>query len=113
MLWKKLIERKVLSDIIWHGLSERRGWNKYLFRQILINKDQQKQNEFYRYLYPKILHDINQLETNWRTGNYQLEKIQCRSQNSKGVYCLQYDQDKIISGLRDNTIKIWNRQTYE
>lgn len=26
-----------------------------------------------------------------------------------GVYCLQYDDDKIISGLRDNTIKMWQR----
>jgi F-box and WD-40 domain protein 1/11 len=113
MLWKKLIERKVLSDVLWHGLSERRGWNKYLFRQIFLNKDQQKQNEFYRYLYPQILRDIDQLEINWRTGNFQLEKIPCRSQNSKGVYCLQYDEEKIISGLRDNTIKIWNRKTCE
>lgn len=27
-----------------------------------------------------------------------------------GVYCLQYDDDKIISGLRDHTIKIWQRK---
>jgi F-box and WD-40 domain protein 1/11 len=26
-----------------------------------------------------------------------------------GVYCLQYDNEKIISGLRDTTIKIWRR----
>ncbi|VDN84263.1 unnamed protein product, partial [Brugia pahangi] len=26
------------------------------------------------------------------------------------VYCLQYDDDKIISGLRDHTIKIWQRK---
>ncbi|CAF0989263.1 unnamed protein product [Rotaria sordida] len=113
MLWKKLIERKVLSDILWHDLSERRGWNKYLFRQLLINKDQHKRHEFYRYLYPEILRDIKQLETNWRTGNYQLERIQCQSRNSKGVYCLQYDNQKIISGLRDNTIKIWDRKSLE
>jgi WD40 repeat protein len=30
----------------------------------------------------------------------------CRSENSKGVYCLQYDDEKIVSGLRDNTIKV-------
>lgn len=33
------------------------------------------------------------------------------SENSKGVYCLQYDEDKIVSGLRDNTIKVWDRHT--
>ncbi|CAF0894512.1 unnamed protein product [Adineta ricciae] len=113
MLWKKLIERKVLSDTLWNGLAKHRGWMKYLFRQILAASQTLKSHEFYRQLYPKILHDIQQIETNWRTGNFQLEKIQCRSQNSKGVYCLQYDDEKIISGLRDNTIKIWDRKTRE
>lgn len=113
MLWKKLIERKILSDTLWEGLSERHGWKKYLFRQISIDKNEQKQDDFYRCLYPKILRNIDQLENNWRNGIFQLEKIECRSQNSKGVYCLQYDDEKIISGLRDNTIKIWNRRTSE
>ncbi|CAF0873222.1 unnamed protein product [Adineta steineri] len=113
MLWKKLIERKVQSDSLWNGLANRRGWTKYLFRQILTSSEIQKTHEFYRQLYPKIIHDIEQIETNWRTGNFRIEKIQCRSQNSKGVYCLQYDDEKIISGLRDNTIKIWDRKTLE
>lgn len=26
MLWKKLIEKKVRTDPLWRGLSERRGW---------------------------------------------------------------------------------------
>ncbi|CAF1355955.1 unnamed protein product [Adineta steineri] len=113
MLWKKLIERKFLSNSLWRGLADRRGWSKYLFRQLIINGDKPKRHEFYRHLYPQIIRDIEQLENNWRTGNFQLEKIQCRSQNSKGVYCLQYDDEKIVSGLRDNTIKIWDRKTME
>ena len=63
---------------------------------------------FYRELHPQILRDIEQLESNWRTGHFQLQKIPCRSQNSKGVYCLQYDEEKVVSGLRDNTIRIWD-----
>ncbi len=113
MLWKKLIQRKVLSDTLWRGLANRRGWTKYLFRQILTSGETPKTHEFYRYLYPQIIQNIEQIETNWRTGSFHLEKIQCRSQNSKGVYCLQYDDEKIISGLRDNTIKIWDRKTLE
>ena len=46
------------------------------------------------------------LEMNWRTGKHTLQKIVCRSENIKGVYCLQYDEQKIVSGLRDNTIKV-------
>ncbi|CAF0754130.1 unnamed protein product [Didymodactylos carnosus] len=113
MLWKKLVEQKVMNDTLWHCLSEKRGWNRYLFRQMLQNGETQKKHEYYRQLYPQICKDIERIETNWRTGNFTLQKIQCRSQNSKGVYCLQYDDDKIVSGLRDNTIKIWDRKTLE
>lgn len=49
---------------------------------------------------------LQTIEANWRCGRHNLQRIQCRSENSKGVYCLQYDDDKIISGLRDNSIKV-------
>ena len=113
MLWKKLVEKKFLSNALWRGLADRRGWARHLFRQLINNGDKPKRHEFYRQLYPQVLRDIDQLEMNWRSGNFQLKKIQCRSQNSKGVYCLQYDDEKIVSGLRDNTIKIWDRKTLE
>lgn len=47
------------------------------------------------------------IENNWRTGQHLLQRIYCHSETSKGVYCLQYDDNKIISGLRDNTIKVF------
>ncbi|OPJ76394.1 F-box/WD repeat-containing protein 11 isoform B [Patagioenas fasciata monilis] len=53
------------------------------------------------------------IESNWRCGRHNLQRIQCRSENSKGVYCLQYDDEKIISGLRDNSIKIWDKTSLE
>lgn len=46
-------------------------------------------------------------------GRHNLQRINCRSENSKGVYCLQYDDHKIVSGLRDNTIKIWDRYSLQ
>ena len=49
---------------------------------------------------------VQQIEDNWRTGQCKMQRIQCRSEASKGVYCLQYDDQKIVSGLRDNTIKV-------
>ncbi|NWZ11552.1 FBW1A protein, partial [Agelaius phoeniceus] len=63
-------------------------------------------NSFYRALYPKIIQDIETIESNWRCGRHSLQRIHCRSETSKGVYCLQYDDQKIVSGLRDNTIKV-------
>lgn len=80
----------------------------YLFKQ-----DQSKPHPdhiFYRRLFPYIILDIKSIENNWRSGRHILKRINCRSEGSKGVYCLQYDENQIISGLRDNTIKIWDRK---
>ncbi|ELK17369.1 F-box/WD repeat-containing protein 11 [Pteropus alecto] len=110
MLWKKLIERMVRTDPLWKGLSERRGWDQYLFKN---RPTDGPPNSFYRSLYPKIIQDIETIESNWRCGRHNLQRIQCRSENSKGVYCLQYDDEKIISGLRDNSIKIWDKTSLE
>lgn len=46
------------------------------------------------------------MQYNWKNGQHSLTRIECHSENSKGVYCLQYDDRKIVSGLRDNTIKV-------
>lgn len=110
-LWRKLIEHKVLTDLLWKGLAERKGWIKFLFRP--RPGEQHKDHQFYRTLYPQILHDIQHIENNWRTGQHLLQRIHCHSETSKGVYCLQYDDNKIVSGLRDNTIKIWDRDSLE
>lgn len=111
MLWKKLIERKVRTDSLWRGLAERRQWIQYLFKP--KPGENHRSHSFYRQLYPKIIQDIDSIENNWRMGRHILQRINCRSENSKGVYCLQYDDQKIVSGLRDNTIKVWDRNTLQ
>lgn len=111
MLWKKLIERKVNTDSLWKGLADRRGWVQYLFKP--KPGESHPPHSFYRRLYPSIIKDIDTIEDNWRCGKHNLQRINCRSENSKGVYCLQYDDSKIVSGLRDNTIKMWDRQTLQ
>jgi len=111
MLWKKLIERKVNTDSLWKGLADRRGWVQYLFKP--RPGESHPSHSFYRRLYPSIIKDIDAIEDNWRGGKHNLQRINCRSENSKGVYCLQYDDTKIVSGLRDNTIKMWDRQTLQ
>lgn len=107
MLWKKLIERKVHTDTLWRGLAERRAWIQFLFKP--KPGEQHPNHSFYRRMYPSIIKDIDAIENNWRCGKHNLQRINCRSENSKGVYCLQYDDTKIVSGLRDNTIKMWDR----
>ena len=56
MLWKKLIERKITTDPLWKGLSEQRGWIKYLHRN--STGEPNMPHSFYRSLYPNILKDI-------------------------------------------------------
>jgi len=110
MLWKKLIEHNVKNDYLWRELSKRRGWANYLFKNSYLEQPIHRPDHwFYRRLYPQIIKDITNMEKNWRQGIHTLQKINCRSEVSKGVYCLQYDDNQIISGLRDNTIKIWSR----
>ncbi|XP_052771776.1 F-box/WD repeat-containing protein 1A-like isoform X2 [Mya arenaria] len=111
MLWKKLMERMVRTDNLWRGLSERRKWGVHLFKP--RPGETPKDHKFYRTLYPQIIQDIDRIETNWRTGRHTLQRIHCRSETSKGVYCLQYDDNRIVSGLRDNTIKVWDRDSLE
>ena len=53
-----------------------------------------------------LLVGLQHIENNWQTGQHLLQRIHCHSETSKGVYCLQYDDHKIVSGLRDNTIKV-------
>lgn len=60
MLWKKLIERMVLTDHMWRGLSVHRGWEKFLFKtgiRLIANMNVYEQHKFYKELYACILKD--------------------------------------------------------
>ncbi|XP_042200345.1 beta-TrCP-like [Callorhinchus milii] len=57
MLWKKLMERMVRTDSLWKGLSERRGWIQYLFKNKPLDGILPP-DSFYRSLYPQIIQDI-------------------------------------------------------
>lgn len=111
MLWKAYVENQVKKKSIWRGLAERRGWLKYLFRG--CKEEGPRPDSFFRGLCPAVHQDIAKIDSNWRNGRCAISRINCESEQSKGVYCLQYDDDKIVSGLRDNTIKIWDRKTLE
>lgn len=106
-LWKKLVERKVKTDSLWAGIVKRRGWIKDLFKPTPPDDDPNR----FQSLYFDIEVDIRNLEKRWHNGEYTTRRIHCYSENSRGVYCIQYDDDKIVSGLRDNTIKVWDRQS--
>ncbi|KAI9015716.1 WD40-repeat-containing domain protein [Phycomyces nitens] len=51
-----------------------------------------------------------QLETRWRLGKVSAHYLDGHLQ---GVYCVQFDDQKIVTGSRDTTIKIWDARSYQ
>ncbi|KAK9695871.1 hypothetical protein K7432_012761 [Basidiobolus ranarum] len=45
------------------------------------------------------------LKHNWAHVHYQLRRL---PGHAEGIYCIQFDEAKIVSGSRDHTIKIWD-----
>lgn len=92
--------------VVWDWLQEK-AWRKVA--AVLWNKQTNKKGGEFHALFLLLiclLSLLKTIESNWRCGRHSLQRIHCRSETSKGVYCLQYDDQKIVSGLRDNTIKV-------
>ena len=50
------------------------------------------------------------LEQRWRDGRAAAIYLEGHKDS---VYCVQFDEDKILTGSRDRTVRIWNAKTYE
>ena len=52
------------------------------------------------------------LDKNWRTGNtsvYEIPTDQDRTnQRVQGIYCLQFDAKRVVSGSRDKHLRVWD-----
>lgn len=48
------------------------------------------------------------LEKNWRAGPKNAGKAIYLSGHTDSVYCVQFDEEKIITGSRDRTIRVWD-----
>nr|POF17294.1 isoform 2 of f-box/wd repeat-containing protein 1a [Quercus suber] len=54
-----------------------------------------------------------ELEKNWRRGATEAGKAVYLSGHTDSVYCLQFDEEKIITGSRDRTIRVWDINTFQ
>lgn len=54
-----------------------------------------------------------QLERNWKKGAQMAGKAIYLSGHTDSVYCLQFDEHKIITGSRDRTIRVWDINTFK
>ena len=52
------------------------------------------------------------LDANWRKGAAGAGKAIYLAGHSDSVYCLQFDEEKIITGSRDRTIRVWDINTF-
>lgn len=52
----------------------------------------------------------HQLEKRWTVGQVSSHSLMG---HRDGVYCVQFDDDKIITGSRDRTIKVWDPNTFQ
>ncbi|KAL2886507.1 putative WD repeat-containing protein all2124 [Ceratocystis lukuohia] len=52
-----------------------------------------------------------QLDANWKAGAPNSTVV--LNGHSDSIYCLQSDEDKIITGSRDRTIRVWDIRTYK
>lgn len=53
------------------------------------------------------------LERQWRMGAQQSGKATYLSGHTDSVYCVQFDEEKIITGSRDRTIRVWDINTMQ
>lgn len=67
------------------------------------NKPQQQWKRMYR--------ARSELEKQWRMGADKSGKATYLSGHTDSVYCVQFDEEKIITGSRDRTIRVWDINT--
>lgn len=53
------------------------------------------------------------LEQQWRMGPLRSGKATYLSGHTDSVYCVQFDEEKIITGSRDRTIRVWDINTMQ
>ena len=60
--------------------------------------------------YPKLFQVRTLIDKRWRNGEAAAVYL---NGHKDSVYCCQFDEHKIITGSRDNTVRIWDAHTYQ
>ncbi|KAJ3121722.1 hypothetical protein HK098_003454 [Nowakowskiella sp. JEL0407] len=81
---QKLSDKHEL-EILSHEKYAQIDW-KYIYRQRLI------------------------LERNWKSGVVSLKEFKG---HEEAAYCVQFDDDKLVTGSRDSTIKVWDAKSHQ
>jgi len=129
-IWRDLVQRNCeRSDDLgtrWRQMGRNQGWIRLIDlpgsdhhilppeamkqSQLLEARKNENEKQFFRQLYPAILCDMNGLAENFRNGHYYTTKIGENDRLYKGAYSVQLDERRVVCGLKDNTIKIFDRE---
>ncbi|KAK7206734.1 WD40-repeat-containing domain protein [Myxozyma melibiosi] len=99
MLVNKAWYTSVNSSVVWRNMF-RRNWRWWaITRDIPSDID-----------WKRVYLSRRQLEQRWRRKKYKHTRLEG---HNDVVYCVQFDDDKIITGSRDRTINIWDMKTLQ
>ncbi|KAI8373832.1 WD40-repeat-containing domain protein [Blakeslea trispora] len=119
--WKKLCD----EPILWRNLFESHGWktdpqeiNHFLHSHQPVpiqrnnNKRHPKEQEK-RIDWKRLYKNRFRLQRRWLSGSCKVEHFPQESPQLHllGIYCLQFDKNTLVTGSRDQSIKIWNLTT--
>jgi len=100
-LLNRQFKRLAEDDAMWRALATRR-WKKA--RERGREKASKRQRSGWRdYFIGRRL-----IDRNWQSGAYTLRTL---AGHDNQLYCLQFDEEKIVSGSEDETMKVWDMAT--
>lgn len=111
--WKKLGEHASVWRTIFHRRYQRQVFTNPAPVQVGGNGIGLPNSKFPKQEWRKMYKARVELERNWRQGAGNAGKAVYLSGHTDSVYCLQFDEEKIITGSRDRTIRVWDINTYQ
>lgn len=99
-MWARLF----YIDELWKLRMLERGWKLKIpsTNDVYLSEEEQSWYYWFKQRY--------QLENRWNIGKVASHYL---IGHQDSVYCLQFDDEKIITGSRDQTIKIWDLNQYQ
>ncbi|CDR43922.1 CYFA0S13e00606g1_1 [Cyberlindnera fabianii] len=99
----------------WNKLVTQGTWKEMLLRDGFVNKDELEdmasQSKDDKTFFQKLYTKRSQLFRNWVDPNFEPRRITVPGHGANVVTCLQFDDEKIITGADDKMINIYNTET--
>ncbi|KAK9469384.1 WD40-repeat-containing domain protein [Lipomyces arxii] len=115
-LMAKILSRVDLQSL-WRCLQVSRAWNTvamsnpvWLAQFQSRRKWKAKQQRVEGLNWKKMFTTRHQLDVHWKQGQ---AKTMMLNGHTESVYCLQFDDEKIVTGSRDRTVRVWSTKTGE